>query len=208
MKAEKNAMKQKEIDILTEAFNDAYIENINPAVTRGQFYDLLKAASEDNIQNKQTAKLLSEYWLTHFSTSLIRTNDAERYLNDIDLFIRIITKNEVVADVVKEAKHSNMLACVCMVRTSLAGLYHSHAVKYNMEDMLTQWFDKPPQKSSLYSLEKMVDYLYGDAAWSMYREDVAWASQVPGYLWSLGLPLAAEKSVNQVSPTNLPIDIL
>lgn len=95
-----------------------------------------------------------------------------RYLHDINIFVKIIVGTDLVSYVTDELAASNTLAGICMLRGFLAQeTKWSHAKSCNITDVLKKWLGSSPEADKLVGAQAVSDFLYGSGAWLLFQSE-------------------------------------
>lgn len=169
------------------------------------------ATTADN--SKDQALELGLYWLGYFAIELNNTGyGASRlYAHDMDKFFHMALDNNLVPNIVRSQKNRNIFACVCLKALALAN--RTGGLKENslIPTVLETWTGKVPTKDNLASLPSSIDYLYGPAVWTFFRDEVKNDSEMLSHLYGMNLPLpefqpgdarAGKDSIMEMLPTD------
>lgn len=192
------------------------LETDRSSEAQQQFYAALRKSTRE-FEGKHDACLASyvcQYWLRHFSVTLVNASYHEPYCADIDAFIELALDHGLVRDLIEEEQAARVLACVLAVRVMLREDGSPHQEHSNVAKVMKAWFDVAPPTDAVDTLAGCIDYLYGPGVWALYSADVAWPEDMTGHLYKQGLlpsgPRTATPSAAAAidSHRGLPSDML
>lgn len=124
----------------------------------------------------------------------------------LDECLEVMRLPGVVAAIVQHEINAQRVAYVCMKL-----IQHYETINYkdpcsDVGTILLQLSNKTVPRSTIVSMNEAAVFIYGQAAWELYSQDVTDTKDLPFYFLSLGLPVAGLKIV-ETKINTLPHDI-
>lgn len=181
------------------------LRNKPQADSRMMHITLLRNASDLlRDQHEQEAALpVARAWINDFSMILCISNLPHQFKDDIDIFVEIVVKYNLVNEISADVDASRVLAFAC---TTLV-LCHAQSASFpstaNVGRLMSQWAGKAAPKKAATDLASHVDFLYGPGVWDLYCTELVKTEHIPRHLYvSAVLPRLPYTPMSQQANSN------
>lgn len=138
---------------------------------------------------------------------------ADNHINGAvtDTIIKFLPAKETLNHLSQDSDASRTLAycCLCAAADTASGLRDASNIP--IVEMLMTWADKDITTADWFTVEDLINLMYGPAAYSLYRTDVESDRQLAALLYEQKTPLLGISSVSCVNKPQiniaLPTDI-
>lgn len=150
---------------------------------------------------------LTYFWLKYCEHFIKHPNSHGFFVDDIKHCIHNILEHNQILRLAQIGGVERTIAYLCQTQVDLARAPGGFAGR-NVVELLSQWSGTSVKQTDVDTAEKVTNFLYGTAAWSLFRDAVNDDRKMAEHLWSMNLPVAiGKRAVVHETSQDLPNNI-
>lgn len=160
-----------------------------------------------NSTDKKIQETLTKNWLRHWQWTLEYDGLPPLLLRDMDACIKHIANAEFATSWSTTPDQKRLLATLCIQRVFLLDRSHSQNVEAPLLELITTLNSRSSIGELQVGIRSVTTYLFGEACWELYKNDVNWIGHMIKLIWRNKIPLLSA-SIKTAYAAKIPPDLV